>query len=90
METSDETETGICHECSVKDGDYSQKKVYHCELCNNWFCEEHQIPKVVRVPIYNIARAQLSTQYFSTAEPSKLALESDIQNRPNNRCREVF
>ena len=45
METSDETETGICHECSVKDGDYSQKKVYHCEMCDNWFCEEHRSPK---------------------------------------------
>jgi len=45
METSEETETGICHECSVKDGDYSQKKVYHCEICDNWFCNKHRSPK---------------------------------------------
>jgi hypothetical protein len=45
METSEETRTGICHECSVKDGDYSQKKVHHCEICDNWFCDEHRSPK---------------------------------------------
>jgi hypothetical protein len=45
METSDETETGVCHECSVKNGDYSEKTVYHCELCDKWFCEEHRSPK---------------------------------------------
>jgi len=29
----------------VKDGDSSQKQVYHCDLCEKWFCEKHRKPK---------------------------------------------
>jgi hypothetical protein len=33
-------------ECVVRDGDFSQKTVYHCELCDRWFCEKHIEPKL--------------------------------------------
>lgn len=29
----------------MKDGDSSKKQVYHCELCDKWFCETHSKPK---------------------------------------------
>jgi hypothetical protein len=29
----------------MKEGDSSQKQVYHCELCDKWFCEKHLRPK---------------------------------------------
>jgi mannitol/fructose-specific phosphotransferase system IIA component (Ntr-type) len=29
----------------MKEGDSSQKQVYHCELCDKWFCERHLKPK---------------------------------------------
>ena len=45
MESERESQSGICCECSVKDGDSSQKQVYHCELCDKWFCEKHLNPK---------------------------------------------
>ncbi len=35
----------MCHECSTKNGDSSKKEVYHCDLCEKWFCEEHIKPK---------------------------------------------
>lgn len=40
-----ESRVGICEECSVKNGDISEKLVYRCELCNKWFCEQHRAPK---------------------------------------------
>ena len=38
-------EIGICYECSTKNIDSSKKTVYHCDLCNKWFCETHLNPK---------------------------------------------
>jgi hypothetical protein len=29
----------------VNEGDSSEKQVYHCELCNKWFCEKHLEPR---------------------------------------------
>lgn len=37
---------GICYECSTKDMDSSKKVVYHCDVCNKWFCELHLKPKL--------------------------------------------
>lgn len=37
---------GICYECSTKDGDSFKKPVYHCDVCNKWFCELHSKPKL--------------------------------------------
>jgi hypothetical protein len=45
METTENKELGICHECSTKDGDSSKKPVHYCDLCNKWFCELHLKPK---------------------------------------------
>lgn len=33
-------------ECCVRDGGFSQKKVYRCELCERWFCERHIEPRL--------------------------------------------
>ena len=33
-------------ECCVRDRDFSQKKVYRCELCERWFCERHIEPRL--------------------------------------------
>jgi len=33
-------------ECCVRDNDFSQKKVYRCELCERWFCERHIEPRL--------------------------------------------
>jgi hypothetical protein len=33
-------------ECCVREGDFSQKTVYHCELCDRWFCERHIEPRL--------------------------------------------
>jgi hypothetical protein len=45
MELEKGTQTGICYECSTKNADSSQKRVYHCDICKKWFCEKHQKPK---------------------------------------------
>jgi hypothetical protein len=29
----------------MKEGDSTRKKVYHCDLCDKWFCEKHLSPK---------------------------------------------
>ncbi|MGD0405703.1 MAG: hypothetical protein ABSB10_03535 [Candidatus Bathyarchaeia archaeon] len=45
MATTKDSELGICYECSTKDMDSSKKIVYHCDICNKWFCELHLKPK---------------------------------------------
>ena len=35
-----------CVECCVRDRDFSEKKVYECELCGRWFCERHIKPRI--------------------------------------------
>jgi hypothetical protein len=45
MEPTNDDQIGICYECSTKDIDSPQKKVYHCDICNKWFCETHLKPK---------------------------------------------
>jgi len=45
LEAGGESQIGICYECNTKNCDSSKKQVYHCELCNKWFCELHLKPK---------------------------------------------
>jgi hypothetical protein len=45
MKPEKEPKIGSCYECSTKEKDSSQKKVYYCELCGKWFCERHREPK---------------------------------------------
>lgn len=45
MESERESQLGICYECNTKNADSSQKPVYHCDLCEKWFCKEHLEPK---------------------------------------------
>lgn len=40
---------GTCVECSVRDRDFSEKKLYQCELCGKWFCEKHVRPRTFLV-----------------------------------------
>ncbi|MFP3256905.1 MAG: hypothetical protein RXO36_03800 [Candidatus Nanopusillus acidilobi] len=48
MENSDENiKFGICPECKVREGDSSEKKLYQCPYCKEWFCEKHIEPKLV-------------------------------------------
>lgn len=46
MEPERESRIDSCVECCVRDRDFSQKKVYRCELCERWFCEKHLKPKL--------------------------------------------
>jgi hypothetical protein len=43
MEARD-VKMGICNECQ-KIGVSSYKPIFHCELCNLWFCDQHRNPK---------------------------------------------
>lgn len=45
MEAKANTQFGICYECQIKNGDSSKKPIYHCDLCQKWFCELHSKPK---------------------------------------------
>ena len=36
---------GSCHECILKNKDYTEKPVSKCKFCGNNFCHEHQQPK---------------------------------------------
>jgi hypothetical protein len=48
MENSNENiKFGICLECKVREGDSSEKKLYQCPYCKEWFCEKHIEPKLV-------------------------------------------
>jgi len=48
MENSNEDiKFGICPECKVREDDSSEKKLYQCPHCKNWFCEKHIEPKLV-------------------------------------------
>jgi len=48
MENSDENiKFGICPECKLREGDSSEKKLYQCPYCKEWFCEKHIEPKLV-------------------------------------------
>ncbi|EOD42480.1 Metal binding protein [Candidatus Nanobsidianus stetteri] len=48
MENSNENiKFGICPECKVREKDSSEKKLYQCPHCKNWFCEKHVEPKLV-------------------------------------------
>ncbi|ASJ08173.1 hypothetical protein A3L11_02600 [Thermococcus siculi] len=38
---------GICPRCAVYDGDKSEKKLYQCPYCGEWFCEKHVKPTLV-------------------------------------------
>jgi len=46
IEPEGESRIDTCVECVVRDRDFSQKKVYHCELCERWFCERHLKPRL--------------------------------------------
>jgi hypothetical protein len=41
--------TDSCVECSVRDRDFSKKQVYHCGLCDRWFCEKHLEPRIAYI-----------------------------------------
>jgi hypothetical protein len=45
MDSQRKSQLGICYECTIKENDSSQKQVYHCDLCKEWFCEKHLKPK---------------------------------------------
>jgi len=48
MENSDENiKFGICPECKLREDDSSEKKLYQCPYCKEWFCEKHVKPKLV-------------------------------------------
>jgi len=48
MENSNENiKFGMCPECKVREKDSSEKKLYQCPYCKNWFCEKHVEPKLV-------------------------------------------
>lgn len=48
MENSNENiKIGICPECKVREDDSSEKKLYQCSYCKEWFCEKHVEPKLV-------------------------------------------
>ena len=48
MENLDENiKFGICPECKVREDDSSEKKLYQCPYCKEWFCEKHIEPKLV-------------------------------------------
>jgi ribosomal protein L37AE/L43A len=48
MENSNENiKFGICPECKVREKDSSEKKLYQCPHCKEWFCEKHVEPKLV-------------------------------------------
>ncbi|GAG47159.1 unnamed protein product, partial [marine sediment metagenome] len=36
----------VCYYCYPR-GDKKEKRVWLCELCKKWFCEEHFVAKVV-------------------------------------------
>jgi len=42
--TERESRVDSCCEC-CKEGDFSLKSVFHCELCDKWLCEKHVKPK---------------------------------------------
>ena len=39
--------SGICPECKVRENDSSEKNLYQCPYCKEWFCEKHVKPKLV-------------------------------------------
>jgi hypothetical protein len=39
------SQLGACVECCIRDRDFSEKKVYQCELCGRLFCEKHVRPR---------------------------------------------
>jgi len=41
---------GVCRECIVKEQDSSEKKLYQCEYCEQWFCDKHVGLRVVQIP----------------------------------------
>ena len=43
MET--EYKIGQCPRCLSRDEDKSEKKLFHCGLCDVWYCEKHILPK---------------------------------------------
>ena len=45
IESERESRIGVCVECSVRGRDFSEKKVYKCDLCGRWFCEKHVKPR---------------------------------------------
>ena len=45
MLSTEDSELGICYECSTQDWDSIQKRVFQCEKCKKWFCEKHLKPK---------------------------------------------
>ena len=45
IEPETESRIGTCAECSVRDRDFSEKKLYKCETCDRWFCEKHVRPR---------------------------------------------
>jgi len=48
MENSNENiKLGICPECKVREKDSSEKKLYQCPYCKEWFCKKHIEPKLV-------------------------------------------
>jgi hypothetical protein len=45
IELHKESRIAVCEECFLKEGGSTQKTVYHCNLCDKWFCETHSKPK---------------------------------------------
>ncbi len=38
---------GICRECKTREGDSSEKRLYKCKYCGEYFCKKHLEPRMV-------------------------------------------
>jgi uncharacterized protein YkwD len=69
-EREKESRIDTCVECCVRDRDFSQKKVYRCELCERWFCERHLEPRLAFIKDLNAIEnnPEISALYHNEIE----------------------
>ena len=73
-----ESKIGQCPRCLVRDGDKTEKKLYRCFLCGEFFCRKHIRPK----PCYIVDLGQ------PDKDPTKWRyLNDDGFGHPDANCR---
>jgi hypothetical protein len=70
IEPERESRIDTCVECCVRDRDFSQKKVYRCDLCDRWFCEKHFEPRLAFIKDLNAIEnnPEISALYHTEVE----------------------
>lgn len=59
MDSRTESRVAACVECCLRSSDFSEKRLFRCELCGRWFCEKHLRPRTFLIRGFDVQDEEL-------------------------------